>query len=274
MTIWEETRSLTIYAPRLESEAYVFISPWDLAACSGIRGDNYMSKHPSLLFSVGMLGAKHWNDTLNTLISEHLHPVGVLASDCVKSNCSGWKTEWVVIGFINWTAETDEWKNITDDLHQKMSCFAEFWDYMDFSGTICVFYRPTGQYKYNVVQMFEADPVCKKRNWIEKVNSLSESCWIYQSICSLSITMPTKPTRSVSLSLKVNLLLHRMLSPQMEKFSIWHYSGVRFFYDFQKKSHSTWSNAFLLRLRLLILCWGLSFALIKAIKLISLYQKI
>lgn len=45
------------------------------------------------------------------LISENLYPVGVLSSDCANSNNSRWKIEQVVIGFINWTEETDTQKN-------------------------------------------------------------------------------------------------------------------------------------------------------------------
>lgn len=66
------------------------------------------------LFSIALSGnswsSPFWNDILDMLISEYLYSVGVLSSDCVYSNNSRWKIEWVVIGFINWTEETDTWK--------------------------------------------------------------------------------------------------------------------------------------------------------------------
>lgn len=141
-------------------------------------------------------------------ISEHLYPMGVLSSDCVNSNHSTWKTERVVIGFINWTAER-HMKKIRDDLNEKMSCSVAFCDYVDFYRTPCVSSRPTGQQKHNVLKCLRVILYIKKMNRkFIQFNSLSEYSWIYWSICSLSIKMPTKPTRSVSSFLEFNLLLH------------------------------------------------------------------
>lgn len=158
------------------------------------------------------------------LISEHLHPTGVLSSNCVNSDYGGWKIEWVVTGFINCIAETDGWK-----IHRwsplENAVLYSILEYMDLSGTICVVSRPTGRYRYCMLKCLRLIlHIKKKKKRIENFNSLSEYFWIYQSICSLNITMPTKPTRSVSYSLTVNLLLYWMLliSSQREKFTIWH----------------------------------------------------
>lgn len=151
MTLWKETRSLTIHAPTLEPGAYVFITTWDFTACSGIREDNYMSKHPFSLFSVGILGA---NPSETIPLTCWFQRIYTLRESCPLTvstlNYSGWKTEWAVTGFINWTAETDGWK-------KSQTIFIRECHALQHSGTIT-----QRQYKYNVLKFLRLILYIKK----------------------------------------------------------------------------------------------------------------
>lgn len=150
VTLWKETRSLTIHAPTLEPGAYVFITTWDFTACSGIREDNYMSKHPFSLFSVGILGA---NPSETIPLTCWFQRIYTLRESCPLTvstlNYSGWKTEWAVTGFINWTAETDE-KNHRQSSSENVMLYSIL-------GLL-----PTGQYKYNVLKFLRLILYIKK----------------------------------------------------------------------------------------------------------------
>lgn len=109
-----------------------------LHSCSGIREDNYMSKHPFSLLSVGILGANHSETIPLTCWFQRIYTLQESCPLTVSTlNYSGWKTEWAVTGFINWTAETDGWKNHRQSSSENVMLYSIL-------GLL-----PTGQYKYN-----------------------------------------------------------------------------------------------------------------------------